>query len=272
MPETSNPSNLHQFLNTPSPHPPPSSFHHSQTSTMEGTLQDPFYDEWEFLPDNSSFLELGLDKIEDLFSNEIIYTDYFREEPKLIQQTPADNQEEESQLQDISISHVFLKIINPKIEEELIESTRSSSEPKQSVSEFVVREIEASPSILVMEEKVSFGEMGGSEEEEEKEIWEGIGIGLWRRRFMGAAALFSIGAAAAVTICVVVLGGREGKQPGRRQHRSNLFQFHFHDEQKSMSRVVEQASRLNHALAAARGSPTMMRPAKISFGGCYDGL
>lgn len=51
-------------------------------------------------------------------------------------------------------------MINPKAEEELVESTRPSSETKLSVAEFVVQEIEASPSVFVMEEKVSLGEKG----------------------------------------------------------------------------------------------------------------
>ncbi|KAL0911447.1 hypothetical protein M5K25_019589 [Dendrobium thyrsiflorum] len=274
MPESSIPSNLHQFPNPPSPSPPFSSLPHTRSSTMEKTVQDPLetnLEEWEFLPDNTSFLEFGLDDIEDLISNEIIYTDYFREERKLIQQTPAHNQEEDSQFKDISISHVFFKMINPKVDEELIELTRPSYE--QSTVEVVVQEIEVTPSVYLTKEKVNLAEKGEltkeEEDEEEKAIWEGIGIRIWRWKLMGVGALFSIGAAAAATICVVAFGGREGKQPPHRrhQHQSNLLQFHFHNQDQSVSQLVEKASRLNQALAAARGTP-----AKISFGGCYDGL
>ncbi|KAI0498002.1 hypothetical protein KFK09_021243 [Dendrobium nobile] len=280
MAGSSIPSNLHQFPNPPSPSPPFFSLPHTLSSTMEKTLQDPLetnFEEWEFLPDNSSFLEFGLDDIEDLISNEIIYTDYFREEPKLIQQTPAHNQEEDSQFKDISISHVFFKMINPKVDEEIRELKRPSYELEQSTVEVVVEEIEAAPSVYLMEEKVNLaekGELTEEEGEEEKAMWEGIGIRIWRWRIMGVGALFSIGAAAAATICVVAFGGREGKQPPyrRHQHQSNLLQFHFHNEDQSVNQLVEQASRLNQALAAARGTPTMMRTAKISFGGSYDGL
>lgn len=230
------PPNLHRLLNPHTP-PPPFSSLHTEASTMDKTLQDPLetnLEEWEFLPDNTSFFQFGLDEIEDLISNEIIYTDYFREEPKLIQQAPAHDQDEEAQLKNISISHVFFKIINPQVDAELIEkTTRPSSEPKQRMVELVEREIEAPPSVLFMEEKVLLGEKGDLEEEEEKAIWEGIGIGIWRWRLMGVGALFSVGAAAAATICVVAFGGREAKEsPYRRRHQRNIVQFHFHDEDK----------------------------------------
>ncbi|KAG0451368.1 hypothetical protein HPP92_013767 [Vanilla planifolia] len=53
---------------------------------MEKTLHDPLeldMEEWENLPDNT-FLDLGLKEVKNLLSKEIIFANYFREEPELI--------------------------------------------------------------------------------------------------------------------------------------------------------------------------------------------
>ncbi|KAK8953611.1 hypothetical protein KSP40_PGU000199 [Platanthera guangdongensis] len=195
--------------------------------------------EWEFVPDNTSCVELGLEDFKTLISNEVIDPDYFRSEPRdFIQQfSDINNQvgdEEESK-------------INPKNEEPMNCTKSGSSAPKQSTAE----------------------------EEEEMEIWEGIRGGIWKCRPTALGALCSIGAAAAATIFVLALGGREvQQQPHRCWRRSSVAQFRVHrdhDEVRPEPAVFENlAGKLNTALAVARGMPAVARAANISFGGYYS--
>ncbi|KAK8918881.1 hypothetical protein KSP39_PZI022038 [Platanthera zijinensis] len=198
--------------------------------------------EWEFLPDNTSCVDLALEGFKTLISNEVIDPDYFRSEPRdFIQQfsdiNNQDGGEEETK-------------INPKKEEPLNGTKSGRSSPKQSTAE-------------------------AEAEEKEMEIWEGIWGGLWKCRPTAVGALCSIGAAAA-TICVLALGGREVQHPPHRCRRwSSVAQFRVHSDHEEVRpepAVFENlAGKLNKQLAVARGMPAMARAANISFGGYYRG-
>lgn len=104
----------------------------------------------------------------------------------------------------------------------------------------------------------------------------------WRLVGGTVGALCSIGlaaAAAAATICVFALGGR--RQPSYQTHsQSQRLPFQIYADEKRIKQVMQQATRLNHALTAATGVPmrtatmtTRTTRADISFGGrYYDGL
>lgn len=95
---------------------------------------------------------------------------------------------------------------------------------------------------------------------------EGLGLKAWSWKLAGGVgALCSAGVAAAAAVCVLAaLGGRQ--QP---RHEP---QFQIYAEEKRIKQVVQQATRLNHALTAVRGAPMTTTTANISFGGYYNGL
>ncbi|KAJ8470217.1 hypothetical protein OPV22_024560 [Ensete ventricosum] len=70
--------------------------------------------------------------------------------------------------------------------------------------------------------------------------------------------------AAAATICIFILGGRQ------QQQRNHKIQFKIYTDDKRMKEVVQQTTRLKQALSAARAAP--MTRAHITFGGCYTSV
>ncbi|PKA57425.1 hypothetical protein AXF42_Ash013613 [Apostasia shenzhenica] len=225
-------------------------------------------EEWELLPDNTSILEFGLQDVQDL-SKEIIYMDYFREEPNVIQPNFIHSQEEEEeedkeediQFEDIGVSHVCFKI-------KPMEVTQFKPPP-------VTLAVELSNGCEI-EESRGLEEEGEKEKEKEnntkKPRLEKFSISFCGWRLTGVRAVCSAGAAAAAAIFIVVMGGgRQQKlhqQQRRLLHHSHILQFQIHADDKRLKQGVQQGSRLNQAVTA----PAMMRPAKISFGGNYDGL
>ncbi|KAG0477388.1 hypothetical protein HPP92_014229 [Vanilla planifolia] len=218
---------------------------------MEKTLHDPLeldMEEWEYLPDNT-FLDLGLKEVKNSLSKEIIFANYFREEPELIPK---------AELSEERISNVFHELESTDI-------VASSPETGTVVI------LEPQQDSTGKEE----GKLQGQEEEEgkEKPIWEGFSIAICRGSVAAIGALCSVGVATAATVCFLLLGGQRHKQlPRRHHHDTNVFRFGLQSDGKRLTQVAEQAGRLNQALAAARGVPSMTRSAHISFGGYYDGF
>ncbi|KAJ0079310.1 hypothetical protein Patl1_22922 [Pistacia atlantica] len=99
------------------------------------------------------------------------------------------------------------------------------------------------------------------EEEEEN----GGGLNLWKWSLTGVGAICSFGVAAA-TICIIIFGS----QHKTKQQRNQKLRFQIYTDDKRIKQVVQQASKLNEAISAARGVP--ITRAHITFGGYYDAL
>ncbi|XP_008813731.1 uncharacterized protein LOC103724295 [Phoenix dactylifera] len=104
-----------------------------------------------------------------------------------------------------------------------------------------------------------------------KPCWESFGCDMWRWRLTGIGALCSTGVAAAATLCMLLLGGRQRQ---KQQHQNQRIQFQIYGDDKRITQMVQQATRLNQALSAVRGAPMARHQnvAHISFRGYYDGL
>ncbi|KAI3991370.1 hypothetical protein MKX01_034689 [Papaver californicum] len=93
----------------------------------------------------------------------------------------------------------------------------------------------------------------------------GGGLHIWKWRIAGIGALCSIGITAA-TICIFIIGNRK-KQKHHQQDQKYRIQIYAED--KRIKQVVHHATKLNHAISAARGVPLSKW---CSFGGYLDGL
>ncbi|KAI3924344.1 hypothetical protein MKW98_032545 [Papaver atlanticum] len=94
----------------------------------------------------------------------------------------------------------------------------------------------------------------------------GGGLQIWKWRITGTGALCSLGITAA-TICILIIGSRK-KQKHHQQNQKYRIQIYAED--KRIKQVVHHASKLNHAIAAARGVP--LTRAHFTIGGYFDGL
>ncbi|PKU82465.1 uncharacterized protein LOC110095473 [Dendrobium catenatum] len=191
-------------------------------------------EEWELLPPNTSFLELGLEDIKDLFSKEIDYADYFIEQPaQLLNLSQSANGDEEP-------------------------SQQSTASKRQSYDEEFQEEIEVED--LQAKEQSSDDEENEVLGEKPRPIVAGIG------------EMLSIGAAvAAAMLCGFLLGsGRRKEQP----RRADTMRFHIYKDDKALKQMVRQANRINQVLVATASGmpPPVMQPATISFGGCFGDM
>ncbi|KAI3877468.1 hypothetical protein MKX03_026525 [Papaver bracteatum] len=79
----------------------------------------------------------------------------------------------------------------------------------------------------------------------------GGGLQIWKWRITGIGALCSLGITAA-TICIFIIGSRK-KQKHHQQNQKYRIQIYADD--KRIKQVVHHATKLNHAISAARGVP-----------------
>ncbi|KAJ6796585.1 Uncharacterized protein M6B38_219250 [Iris pallida] len=257
-------------------------------------------DDWELLPvpnDASSctLFEFGLESEKDLlFSKQtnffgpvaVVDNHYFilpSPRPSNVSSTSAEEEEEEDssvvEFKDIGV------VPPPPPPQGLIVASQAIFSKPKDVDELDDTSVwypNLSPRgkivPLIGHEPISFDDAEEEEEEEElydekegtdgqdrdnkrrrRPCWEGFGLKV--------GALCSVGAAAAVTICIFVLGGHQ--QPNRDKYSQRL-QFQIYTDDKGVKQAMQQASRLNCTLVAARGVQT--RRAHISFGGHYTGF
>ncbi|XP_022156235.1 uncharacterized protein LOC111023169 isoform X2 [Momordica charantia] len=118
-----------------------------------------------------------------------------------------------------------------------------------------------SPSVNLKSQKSST-ENGAKDEMN----WDGFngGLNILKWSLNGIGAICSFGVAAA-TICILFYGGQH---QGNKSHQKLRIQIYTGD--KKLKQVVQQATRLNEAISAARGAP--LTRAHITCGGHYDGL
>ena len=199
-------------------------------------------EEWELLPPNTSFLELGLEDIKDLFSKEIDYADYFIEQPAqhLNLSQSATGDEEPSQQSTASKRQSYDEEFQEEIKvEDLKQQTCKVSEAKEEISEDEDKEVSG---------------------EKLRPVAAGIG------------EMLSIGAAvAAAMLCGFLLGsGRRKEQP----RRADTMRFHIYKDDKALKQMVRQANRINQVLVVTASGmpPPVMQPATISFGGCFGDM
>ncbi|KAJ6697252.1 hypothetical protein OIU85_003605 [Salix viminalis] len=98
--------------------------------------------------------------------------------------------------------------------------------------------------------------------------WEedGGGLNLWKLSLTGIGAICTFGVAAA-TICIFIFGSQ---QRNRHHQQNQKLSFQIYTDDKRIKQVVHHATKLNEAIAAARGVP--IARAHITYGGYYDGL
>ncbi|XP_073006287.1 uncharacterized protein [Typha latifolia] len=239
---------------------------------MEKASIEMSLDEWELLPDNKSY-NLGCFN-HDGDTKQALVPPIL---PDPVGEETQDNgpSKEFKDIQEV-VSQVFFK----KMEENEFVDMKMES-PKAS-SRVVMPQTDSDPvlydegeeEVCKAKEVVASSDEGikieedckGSEMKGEPSLG-GIGFGIWRWRVTGIGALCSIGVAAA-TICIIVLSGKQRQKQQQQQHQKIKFQIYSDD--KGIKQVVQQASRLNQAMAAVRGAP--MTRAHITFGGYYDGI
>ncbi|KAL0916832.1 hypothetical protein M5K25_014375 [Dendrobium thyrsiflorum] len=191
-------------------------------------------EEWELLPPNTSFLELGLEDIKDLFSKEIDYVDYFIEQPA---------------------QHLNL------------------SEPIASKSQNYDEEFQEEIKVEDYKEQ-TFCNVGEAKEESSDDDDKEVLGEKPRPLVAGIGEMLSIGAAvAAAILCGFLLGsGRRKEQPQPR--RADTMGFHIYKDDKALKQMVRQANRINQVLVATASGmpPPVMQPATISFGGCFGDM
>lgn len=261
-------------------------------------------DDWELLPvpnDTSSssssctLFEFGLESERDLlFSKQtnffgpvaVVDNHYFilpSPRPSNVSSTSAEEEEEDSSV----VEFKDIGVVPPPPPQGLIVASQAVFNKLKDVDELDEMSVWC-PSFsprgkivpLIGHDPISFDAAAAEEEEEEEGLhvekegtddqdrdkrrrrrpcWEGFGLKV--------GALCSVGAAAAVTICVLVLGGHQQLNHDKYSQR---LQFQIYTDDKGVKQVVQQASRLNCTLVAARGVQT--RRAHISFGGHYTGF
>uniref|UniRef100_A0A6N2LXA6 DUF6821 domain-containing protein n=1 Tax=Salix viminalis TaxID=40686 RepID=A0A6N2LXA6_SALVM len=84
--------------------------------------------------------------------------------------------------------------------------------------------------------------------------------------YEGFGAICTFGVAAA-TICIFIFGSH---QRNRHHQQNQKLSFQIYTDDKRIKQVVHHATKLNEAIAAARGVP--IARAHITYGGYYDGL
>lgn len=239
------------------------------------------FDEWELLPDaRHTFVDFGLEAEKELLISKNIDINYFSNDKN---SSPLVEEKEEckdicvvpptpqipmilADHEDVTSVVLFKKMKDDEFVDMKIESPRISTkgtimppvDPEQMMFDSEEEKEDDEDEMFYTDEKTS----------EKPDIKEKqIGLKIWKWRVMGSVgALCSIGVAAA-TLCIFILGGR---QLQKHQHQNQKIQFQIYTDEKRINQVVQQATRLNHALSAARGVP--MTRAHISFGGYYDGL
>ncbi|KAM0952061.1 hypothetical protein DsansV1_C03g0032431 [Dioscorea sansibarensis] len=222
---------------------------------MEKVSMEVDLDDWEFLPD-----------------------EHHKDECKHIQaQRQEHQQEEEEQVKEFKdievvpqdvVSQVFFKkwkeneFVDKKLDLELdLDLDSPKSITKASISALCFDEEEECEEEVEQEEE----EEELAEKIKEKPCFNGFGITVWRW------SLCTVGVAAA-TVCMLFLGA---KPRPKQHHHSQRLQFQMYSDEQRIKQVVQQASRLNHALSTMRGgasSPLNARSAHISFGGYYNAL
>lgn len=93
---------------------------------------------------------------------------------------------------------------------------------------------------------------------------DNFSVCMWRWKFTGIGALCSVGVAAATTLCILISAAACQK------HNPKKIQFQLCADDKRITQMVQQTTRLNQAFLAARGAS--VTNAHISFGGYYEGL
>ncbi|URD95014.1 hypothetical protein MUK42_30329 [Musa troglodytarum] len=178
-------------------------------------------EEWEFLPDNKTFLGFSHDGAKDALLKELIVdTDYFSS-PSRDVAPPRDNPNDEAPdkgFKDIGVvppvtsanqrevvRQVFFKklkeneLVDMKVASDAMEAITPRLEPEQ--IQFGEEEgKEGAP--MVKEKEQTGSEIKG------KACGDGFGFTLWNWRLTGIRAFCCVGAAAAATICISILGGR----------------------------------------------------------------
>ncbi|CAL9088343.1 unnamed protein product [Musa textilis] len=190
---------------------------------MEKSCLERDLDDWEFLPDNKSLLDFSHGSQNDLLLKELtLDANYF-----------------------ICPSQSFLE--QQQNSEPTMEKNSDDDDDDEAKGFKDIGVVTPDVESQVREEK----DHAGSE-------IKGFGFpppGNWRST--GIGAFCAMGASAAATICIFILGCR--------QHQKHKIQFKIYTHDKRMKEVVQQAARLNQTLSAVRGAP--MTRAHISFGG-----
>ncbi|KAJ3674618.1 hypothetical protein LUZ60_005234 [Juncus effusus] len=229
-------------------------------------------DEWELLPSSKTYREFSHES-KDLLSKSLfispelfVETDYFKC-PELF----VKSEEKPEIFKDIAISNEFKKEEAPPpstenwVEPEPIQFDENTTKAdKESIDDMI--QLEKKNEYFFEEEKKN----ESIEERYEKEKDDCIGFNLWGLRINGIGAICSFGIATVATLCVFVLSGGSNSNSDR-QTRNPKLQFQIYSDDKRIKEVVQRATRINHAMSAARGITTIPR-AQISFGGYYEGL
>lgn len=200
-------------------------------------------EEWEFLPDNKAFLGFSHDGAKDVLLKELIVdTNYFSSPsrdvaaPLSSDPTAGDNPNDEAPTEgfkDIGVvppvisanqrqvvRQVFFKklkeneLVDMKVASNAMEAITPRLEPEQ--IRFGEEGKEGAP--MVNEKDQTGSEIKG------KACGDGFGFTLWNWRLTGIRAFCCVGAAAAATICIFILGGR----PQQKQR----IQFGIHADDK----------------------------------------
>ncbi|CAL9060453.1 uncharacterized protein LOC103990891 [Musa acuminata AAA Group] len=251
---------------------------------MEKTYLEMDLEEWEFLPDDKSFLDSGHGSKKDVLLKEIIVDmNYFicpshpiTSKEGLLPVISVGKSSDDAvgrEVKDIGVvapviqanqpdvvSQVFFKKLK---ENEFVDMKMDS--PKSNTRGAIM--FHAEPEHVQLKEN--------EEEEMEKEkdrtgpeikgkaCCDGFGFTICNWRVAGIGAFCSMGAAAAATICIFIFGGRQ-------QQRNHKIQFKIYTDDKRVKQVLQQTTRLKQALSAARAAP--MTRAHITFGGCYTSV
>ncbi|KAJ6832934.1 uncharacterized protein M6B38_342365 [Iris pallida] len=235
-------------------------------------------EDWELLQvPNATAFEFGIDSGKDLLLSEtnfggaaaFVDSHYFvlpskNQELGVENSTPGkaarEEEEELVEFKDIGVDHYSLPELGSR--ENIVALPISSGDDERR---------------LRREEGMDDDDKAEEEEEEEGCVDDDAEEKPCRRwRLVGGTVAGAICSIAAAIICVVALGGR--RQPNyQTRSRSQRLPFQIYADEKRIKQVMHQATRLNHALTAARGVPTTTtttttRRADISFGGYYDGL
>ncbi|ONK75292.1 uncharacterized protein A4U43_C03F15340 [Asparagus officinalis] len=214
------------------------------------------FEDWELIPNTSHGsieFDLGVEKGSLIPEDIDIY--YFSNDKKI---------EEKQDYKDIGVVPDH-RDVEPAASKKLEGDEFDSTEAEQAAAE-------PEQMLFDSEEEEEFyrGEKSSEKEVEYVEpeiVGKKSGPRDWRWRVVGGVgALCSVGVAAA-TLCIFIFGGR---QLQKHQHQNQKLQFQVYTDEKRIKQVMQQATRLNHAILAVRGAP--MNAAHISFGGYYDGL
>lgn len=113
-----------------------------------------------------------------------------------------------------------------------------------------------------------------NEKEDEKEVGEIIweenngGLNLWKWGFTGIGAICSFGVVAAATICIIILGSHQ--KNNQQQQKNQNIRLQFYADDKRIKQVSRQSTKLNEAIATARG--VSITSADATYDGYYNGF